>query len=159
MIKLKEILESFIPFSPKQKNVIQIGRSPSGTIILNFDENKIKEGRSPSGNIVLTIDGNLIREGRSPSGNILATVIDNFVRLGRGPTGKVIANIDSANRIREGRSPSGNIVATTDGNGYYHFSLKTKRNRSYYVTTEDINYGAQPLNATKVNKVDIYLTK
>jgi hypothetical protein len=57
------------------------------------------------------------------------------------------------------REKSTSVVATTDGSGFYHFSFKTKRNRTYSVTTDDINYGAQPLNATKVNNIDIYLTK
>lgn len=57
------------------------------------------------------------------------------------------------------KEKSSSVVAATDGSGFYHFSFKTKRNRTYFVTTDDINHGAQPLNATKVNKIDIYLTK
>lgn len=116
MIKLKDILLETIGLgfngSSLSINVIKLGRSPSGNIFLNFNENNIREGRSPSGDILLNIDGDRIRLGRSPSGRILARFIQPFVRLGESTTGKVIANIDSSNRVREGRSPSGDILAT-----------------------------------------------
>jgi hypothetical protein len=121
MIKLKDILEELFGSSKFSlgfnintpvANVIKLGRSPSGNIFLNFNENSIREGRSPSGDILLTIDRDKIRLGRSPSGRILARFVNPFVRLGESQTGKVIANIDSSNRVREGRSPSGDILAT-----------------------------------------------
>lgn len=116
MIKLTEILyEVFglgFNINTPVANVIKLGRSPSGNIFLNFNDNSIREGRSPSGDILLNIDRDKIRLGRSPSGRILARFVSPFVRLGESTTGKVIANIDSSNRVREGRSPSGDILAT-----------------------------------------------
>jgi hypothetical protein len=116
MIKLKDILNEVFGLgfniNTPVANVIKLGRSPSGNIFLNFNENSIREGRSPSGDILLTIDRDKIRLGRSPSGRILARFVTPFVRLGESTTGKVIANIDSSNRVREGRSPSGDILAT-----------------------------------------------
>lgn len=70
--------------------------------------------------------------------------------------GKSITLLDRLSSTREERS---SVVATTDDNGYYNFSFKTKINHTYFVTTEDINHGAQPLNAAKINNIDIYLTK
>jgi hypothetical protein len=116
MIKLKDILNEVFGLgfniNTPVANVIKLGRSPSGNIFLNFNENSIREGRSPSGDILLTIDRDKIRLGRSPSGRILARFVTPFVRLGESTTGKVIANIDTSNRVREGRSPSGDILAT-----------------------------------------------
>lgn len=116
MIKLKDILTELFGLgfniNAPVGNVIKLGRSPSGNIFLNFNDNSIREGRSPSGDILLNIDRDRIRLGRSPSGRILARFVTPFVRLGESTTGKVIANIDSSNRVREGRSPSGDILAT-----------------------------------------------
>lgn len=116
MIKLKDILAEVFGLgfniNTPVGNVIKLGRSPSGNIFLNFNDNSIREGRSPSGDILLNIDRDRIRLGRSPSGRILARFVTPFVRLGESTTGKVIANIDSSNRVREGRSPSGDILAT-----------------------------------------------
>lgn len=68
-------------------------------------------------------------------------------------------NIILLTRLSSTSEESSSTVATTDGSGYYHFSFCTKRNRTYFVTTENINHGAQPLNPAKINNIDIYLTK
>ena len=53
--------------------IMRMGQSPSGNIILTMDKNRIRRGNSPSGEIVMTIDGERIRKGNSPSGTIIAT--------------------------------------------------------------------------------------
>jgi hypothetical protein len=68
-------------------------------------------------------------------------------------------NITLLERKLSTREDNISVVATTDNNGYYKFSIRTKRNRAYSITTEDINSVPKQLNPSNVNNIDIYLTK
>ena len=49
--------------------IMRMGQSPSGNIILTMDKNRIRRGNSPSGEIVMTIDGERISNEKGKMNN------------------------------------------------------------------------------------------